>query len=700
MDKFCRIVAAIGLVFGCCLFAEAQQVLNLPSASAPPQRITLSGSDFIVPNSVTTIPANVTLTFEKGTRLRVTRPLNFLGKIDAGDYQIFVSDSVVTLNPATEALPEWFGAKADGVTDSGPAIQAAINAFSANGNPYGSDIGPSGGGWSSVKFGPGIYLYKTPLVSRKSGMHFHGRGVSATILRFQPQSSGLISLTFEASPADEIHDIGISELTMDATNSSNSRVKTALKMVDLREVNVNNLTIRDYSDATHASTCIDLHGREAYAFENINLACNLPLNIGADPNASNEGLDRSSFHNIIFGALTSAHEGSTCVTDKPVIQITEADAFLTNVSFEDFDFECGNYGVFWTATNSKTPGSNNVSFRHGRNEGAGTADWVFFHSPNVPTFGLHFEDISIQNAVKGGWYLRNVFNGSLNNVTYQTTASVSVIDADSSVSMSLTNANWNVHSSGVYTGLNGWCGVRYGHDVDGNNVSTGQMFLRSCGTPQIVFESAPGGATKTITAASCTGNALTFTIGAHSFGVGGQIAVTGVTPSGLNGTYQVSAVGATTLTVRSALCPLTYSSGGTDALTYGPLAYIGTNSVFGAQVAGDLALRSEGSQILTGFSGVPVFSITPNFLELFDTAGTAIKAYIAVNTPVMSGYTTNDLQFRSDGSNILFGFSGSAPVMIIKSDGNILFPGLACPAGKSAVLSIDDTGKITPGMCL
>jgi hypothetical protein len=67
----------------------------------------------------------------------------------------------------------------------------------------------------------------------------------------------------------------------------------------------------------------------------------------------------------------------------------------------------------------------------------------------------------------------------------------------------------------------------------------------------------------TVSAASWSANAITFTIGSHNLQVGQQITVAGVTPTGYNGSYQVVAVTSTTIVVPQQTDPGAYTSGGT-----------------------------------------------------------------------------------------------------------------------------------------
>lgn len=83
----------------------------------------------------TTIPANVHLMVLNGGRFAVADgvTLTINGPLAAGLYQIFScsGSGKVVFGPGaiSQAYPEWWGAKADGVTDCAAAFQAAVNAF-------------------------------------------------------------------------------------------------------------------------------------------------------------------------------------------------------------------------------------------------------------------------------------------------------------------------------------------------------------------------------------------------------------------------------------------------------------------------------------------------------------------------------------------------------------------------------------------
>ena len=87
-------------------------------------------------NADLTIPANVTLAMERGAILTIVtgKTLTINGGLKAGLYQIFscIGTGSVDLRynrSIKEIYTEWWGAKADGTTDSTAAFQSAFNAL-------------------------------------------------------------------------------------------------------------------------------------------------------------------------------------------------------------------------------------------------------------------------------------------------------------------------------------------------------------------------------------------------------------------------------------------------------------------------------------------------------------------------------------------------------------------------------------------
>jgi hypothetical protein len=278
----------------------------------------------------------------------------------------------------------------------------------------------------------------------------------------------------------------------------------------------------------------------------------------------------------------------------------------------------------------------------------------------------------------------------MNSVTYAAASSIAPVDADATAAMSFSNVNWNLHSS-LNNALNGWCGTRFNEDSGASVKSSGNFVLRTCSAPDIILESIPAGTTHSISAASCVGNLLTYTIGSNSFGANGQIRVTGVSPSGLNGTYSVVSATSTTVSVVNDACPLTYSSGGTNALVYGPPSFISTASVLSDGAVGDLQLRSDGGKIAQGFAGKTMSAWLPGYLQFYDLAGTTPKAYIGSAASVGSNWTTDDLQIRSDGTAIRFSFNGTEAQYMPNPGGLVFDSGVTTPTGGAGTVGLGAT---------
>lgn len=133
--------------------------------------LTISTALSVVAN--TTVPRTLTLEFTGSGSLAVPTGVTVTinGPIQAPLKRIFfiTGTGTVTLTVATEVYPEWWGAIADGVTDSTNALQAAIN------SQY---VG-------KVRLSSGQYLYSTVLTI-PSNVYIEGNdpaGGFATVLR-------------------------------------------------------------------------------------------------------------------------------------------------------------------------------------------------------------------------------------------------------------------------------------------------------------------------------------------------------------------------------------------------------------------------------------------------------------------------------------------------------------------------------------
>jgi len=116
-----------------------------------------------------TIPSNVTLRIERNGMITGADSLWIDGPFFAGAYQTFAAGMGVVFGSSATwfALPEWFGAKRDGITDDSAALNRAINSISRS-----SDVGIAG---NKLLLMEGVYGIAAP-VSIPQHVVVEGRG--------------------------------------------------------------------------------------------------------------------------------------------------------------------------------------------------------------------------------------------------------------------------------------------------------------------------------------------------------------------------------------------------------------------------------------------------------------------------------------------------------------------------------------------
>ena len=148
---------------------EYETLSQAISAIGSEEKTLLICEPFIVEEDVT-VPENICLKFTKGGKLVVAGgyTVTINSSIDAGLYQIFDGEGLVTGNPKIkEAYPEWFGAKGDGVSNDAVAWQKTLDFW--NNSSLNTLI---------VKFSASRYYIGTPATLSKGGLEIVGNGVN------------------------------------------------------------------------------------------------------------------------------------------------------------------------------------------------------------------------------------------------------------------------------------------------------------------------------------------------------------------------------------------------------------------------------------------------------------------------------------------------------------------------------------------
>lgn len=176
---------------------------------------------------------------------------------------------------------------------------------------------------------------------------------------------------------------------------------------------------------------------------------------------------------------------------------------------------------------------------------------------------------------------------------------------------------------------------------------------------------------------------------------GGTLTVSGVTPSGYNGTYTTTSVSQTSFTYSLGSSPGTYSSGGSatgcDAANVGPNTTVGTYCTL-----------PENNARLTYNSGTSQYTYTDNsnISDVFDSTGKLLSESslsgdvltLSYNSPAKgSGYCPNDSNTNS--CNTITSASGRAFVEGLNSSG--LITSVTDPMGRSYTYLYNSSNQLT-----
>lgn len=184
--------------------------------------------DFMNNNLV--IPDNVSLDFFRAGKIQIGngQTLSIAGPLRADLHKIFEvgygGKLIIKGSVKPSIFPEWWGARADSLTNSTFAIQQAIDALESGG---------------IVQFGPGIYRSST--ISCKSNVSFSF--TSGTTIR---AVDGLQSDLFALEDVENIHFMGNGGTIQGAgIDSSSNTQQINIAMRGARDVHIENLTTKD-----------------------------------------------------------------------------------------------------------------------------------------------------------------------------------------------------------------------------------------------------------------------------------------------------------------------------------------------------------------------------------------------------------------------------------------------------------------------
>lgn len=349
------------------------------------------------------------------------------------------SGQVLTKNSATNfdtswvtptitiLTPEQFGYTTYGTGDAGPAINAAIASV-----PAGNGI--------RITLGEHLYRVVTPIVVSKDFVWIQGSGLG-TVINYAPTLSNTSLFTW-SNPAVTTGIYSGRLTDMQIISGDTSRVKTAINLIDVGEMEVSQIYIPLWHDTTSSSIGLKTNGRECSSFHDLKLFADRPILIDVNPN-SPLATDHFHFWNIY-------------VIPAPIKNCVDiGNVWVTNMSFDGYQAWVG--GVHGLNFSAPTANLNafNLSFSNVRIEGAQDPGGFNFLL-SVPNFiaSVTFRNCKMDEG-RNGLQARGIKNLSLEEIYYPVVSPTSkaAFDVDTTCSSVLIkNCSWE---SGCTQNLNG-----------------------------------------------------------------------------------------------------------------------------------------------------------------------------------------------------------------------------------------------------
>lgn len=361
-------------------WVDVRAFTNLSTAKASPQT---AGKEIWITNAQSvknlTIPADRGLRFIQGGTVSVAsgKLLTISGQFVAGSQQVFTGAGSVGFAAGSlkEVLPEWWGAKGDGITDSAVAIDSASKSISVSGGV--------------VRLAPGQYLLGTlssdanahnSYIVLRDNVSIVGAGIDVTSLkvksgenaRFSGSNAPNIMSTQQTSLLKNVH---ISGLTFDWNGANNLLTSgmTARNNASIITINgAENLVIEHVKfKETPGNQCIFIKntlyttnpGSAVIVRENIFIdsGSGLAGNYNNDHSSVYLQIDNSSIVNNQFtsstpinGTAFELHGSNTSAYDNKInyygnmTYIATDDAVINNINVHDN--EGTNLDIFFSVT--------------------------------------------------------------------------------------------------------------------------------------------------------------------------------------------------------------------------------------------------------------------------------------------------------------------------------------------------------------